>query len=153
MSHVDEKNHDLEAASDHDTLPDLVAGERESERSKESNDDQDSLQTPCVANQNIYDRFSPQHKAVITTVLAVCAFLSLMGSTMILSATPEVASQYKSTGTVINISNALYMVSMGLSPCLWGPLSSFYGRRWVSLPRKHSTSRTTSSMFVLLMQS
>lgn len=49
-----------------------------------------------------------------------------------LSAIPEVAAEYGTTGTVINISSALYMLFMGISPCFWGPASQIFGRRWVS---------------------
>ena len=49
-----------------------------------------------------------------------------------LSAIPEVASEYNTTGTIINISSALYMLFMGISPCFWGPASQIFGRRWVS---------------------
>jgi MFS family permease len=48
-----------------------------------------------------------------------------------LSAIPEVASTYHSTGTIINLSNALYMLFMGFSPCFWGPLAQVWGRRLV----------------------
>jgi multidrug resistance protein len=34
---------------------------------------------------------------------------------------------------VINLTNALYMLFMGISPCFWGPLSQVYGRRWTCL--------------------
>jgi MFS family permease len=50
-----------------------------------------------------------------------------------LAAVPEVAATYNSTGTVINLSNALYMLFMGVSPCVYGPLSQVYGRRIVSI--------------------
>jgi Major Facilitator Superfamily len=78
-----------------------------------------------------YERFSEQRKLVITAVLSLCGFLAPISSTSILSAVPEVAAEYRTTGSIINLSNALYLISMGLSPCLWGPLSQVYGRRWV----------------------
>ena len=78
-----------------------------------------------------YERFSSHKKVIITCILALCGFLAPFSSTTILAAIPEVAAEYNSTGTIINLSNALYLVFMGLSPCLWGPLSQIYGRRWV----------------------
>lgn len=83
------------------------------------------------ANAAQFERFSPRRKVGITAILALCSFLSPLSSTSILSAVPEVAKTYNSTGSVINISNALYMFMMGISPCIWGPLSQIYGRRWV----------------------
>ncbi|TID19995.1 MFS general substrate transporter [Venturia nashicola] len=77
----------------------------------------------------IYDRFSPHRKIIMTGVLSFCGFLAPISSTAVLAAIPEVAKTYNSTGTIINLSNALYLVFMGLSPVFWGPLGQVYGRR------------------------
>ncbi|KAF7908582.1 uncharacterized protein EAF01_004337 [Botrytis porri] len=87
----------------------------------------------------IYDRIPPNRKLVIVALLSFCSFLAPISSTTVLAAVPEVANTYNSTGTIINLSNALYMLFMGLSPLVWGPLSQVYGRRLISL--------TTSSLF------
>ena len=79
----------------------------------------------------VYDRLPPSRKLVIVALLSYCSFLAPISSTAILAAVPEVAATYSSTGTIINLSNALYMLFMGISPCFWGPLSQVYGRRWV----------------------
>ncbi|PBP22270.1 major facilitator superfamily transporter [Diplocarpon rosae] len=71
----------------------------------------------------IYDRLSLSRKLVIVALLSYCSFLAPISSTTILAAIPEVAATYDSTGTVISLSSALYMVFMGVSPCFWGPLS------------------------------
>jgi hypothetical protein len=34
---------------------------------------------------------------------------------------------------IINVSNALYMLFMGLSPCFYGPYGNIYGRKWVRI--------------------
>lgn len=78
-----------------------------------------------------YERFSLTKKHIITFVLSVCGFLAPVSSTAILSAIPEVAKTYNTTGSIINLSNALYLIFMGLSPCFWGPISQVYGRRWI----------------------
>lgn len=80
-----------------------------------------------------YERFSERRKLLITCVLSLCGFLAPISSTTILAAIPEVASTYHTSGSIINLSNALYLVFMGLSPSLWGPISNIYGRRWVCL--------------------
>ncbi|OAP59372.1 hypothetical protein AYL99_06670 [Fonsecaea erecta] len=80
-----------------------------------------------------YERFSERRKVVITCVLSLCGFLAPISSTTILSAIPEVAATYNTDGTIINLSNALYLIFMGLSPSLWGPISNIYGRRWVCI--------------------
>ena len=78
-----------------------------------------------------YERFSHTKKHVIVFVLAVCGFLAPVSSTAVLSAIPEVAQTFNTSGSIINLSNALYLLFMGISPCFWGPLSQLYGRRWI----------------------
>ncbi|EXJ94382.1 hypothetical protein A1O1_02776 [Capronia coronata CBS 617.96] len=80
-----------------------------------------------------YKRFSPRHKVFISGVLAFCALLSPVSSTMVLSAIPEVAHSFATSGNVISLSNALYLLFMGLSACFWGPISNVYGRRWAAI--------------------
>ena len=81
----------------------------------------------------IYDHFTPGKKVGIVAVLAFCSFLAPMASTTILAAVPEVASTFDTNGTIINLSNALYMLFMGLSPMFWGPIGQVYGRRWTQI--------------------
>lgn len=80
-----------------------------------------------------YERFSERRKLLITSVLSLCGFLAPISSTTILAAIPEVAETYHTTGSIINVSNALYLIFMGISPSLWGPLSAIYGRRWICI--------------------
>ncbi|OJD31514.1 mfs general substrate transporter [Diplodia corticola] len=87
---------------------------------------------PPVSDE-IYDKFSLTRKNIITAVLSFCGFLAPISSTTVLAAIPEVAETYHSNGTTINISNALYMLFMGISPMFWGPIGQVYGRRWASL--------------------
>lgn len=81
----------------------------------------------------VYDRLSNKRKSVIVAVLSFCAFLSPVSSTSVLSATPEVAAEYNTSGSIINLSNAAYMVFMAFSPIVWGPMSQVFGRRTVWL--------------------
>ena len=79
-----------------------------------------------------YLRFSPGRKVAIVFVLSFCSFLAPISSTSILSGIPEVAKTYKTTGSIINASNALYLGFMGISAPFWGPFSQVWGRRPVS---------------------
>jgi hypothetical protein len=81
---------------------------------------------------SIYTRFSDRRKAVIVAVVSFCSFLAPISSTTVLSAVPEVAAEFGTDGSIINVSNALYMLFMGLSPCFYGPYGNIYGRKWVS---------------------
>ncbi|KAJ4309492.1 hypothetical protein N0V84_011474 [Fusarium piperis] len=94
------------------------------------------------AGDEIFDRLSRTRKAAIVAVLSFGAFLSPISSTSVLAATPEVAKDYDTTGSIINVSNAAYMIVMALSPLVWGPMSQVFGRRVVSL--------ASSTMFFLL---
>jgi multidrug resistance protein len=89
--------------------------------------------TYVEVNAAQYERFSNRRKHAITAILSLCGFLSPISSTTILAAVPEVASTFNTSGSIINLSNAMYMICMGLSPCLWGPISTIYGRRWPSI--------------------
>lgn len=94
----------------------------------------DMAQVDYVAtgdNDAIYNRFSPHRKMMITFVLSFSSFLAPISSTTVLSAVPEVAETYGCDGTIINLSNAMYMLFMGLSPMFYGPVGNIYGRRWV----------------------
>ncbi|KAH4972152.1 hypothetical protein HBI70_036910 [Parastagonospora nodorum] len=81
----------------------------------------------------IYNRFSGRRKAIIVAVVSFCSFLAPISSTTVLSAVPEVAATFNTDGSIINVSNALYMLFMGLSPCFYGPYGNIYGRKWVSV--------------------
>ena len=80
----------------------------------------------------VYERFPRHRKTIMVVLLSFCSFLSPISSTSVLAATPEVAAEYRTTGTIINLANAMYMLTMGISPVFWAPLSEVYGRRRVS---------------------
>ena len=83
------------------------------------------------AGDEIYQRFTSRRKHIIVFVLSYSSLLSPVSSTAVLSAIPEVASTFNTTSSVVNITNALYLVAMGLSPMFFGPISTMFGRRWV----------------------
>lgn len=84
---------------------------------------------------SVYDRIPRHRKLVIVALLSYCAFLAPISSTTVLSATPEVAAEFHTTGSIVNVTNALYMLFMGISPIFWGPFSEVWGRKTVSLSR------------------
>lgn len=81
---------------------------------------------------SVYDRIPARRKLVIVALLSYCAFLAPISSTTVLSATPEVAAEFRTTGSVVDVTNALYMLFMGISPIVWGPFSEVWGRKVVS---------------------
>lgn len=79
----------------------------------------------------VYNKFSERRKMAIVAAVSFCSFLAPISSTTVLSAVPEVAATFKTDGSIINVSNALYMLFMGISPCFYGPYANIYGRKWV----------------------
>jgi MFS family permease len=120
--------YDLEKQATASTLP---SPDLHHTRSHVTNHDMPAVDIhPTTTTDSIYDTFSPHRKTLITIVLAWCGFLAPISSTTVLSAVPEVASTFHTSGSIINLTNALYLIFMGLSPCFWGPMGQVYGRRW-----------------------
>ncbi|KAL4945265.1 hypothetical protein BDV06DRAFT_45348 [Aspergillus oleicola] len=91
--------------------------------------DGDIEQTPVESPLDEYSRFSSGRKVLMTVIISWTGLLSPMASTSVLSAIPNVAATYDVSGSVIGLSNALYLVFMALSPCFWGPWCQTLGRR------------------------
>ncbi|KAH9883096.1 hypothetical protein J1614_000466 [Plenodomus biglobosus] len=79
----------------------------------------------------IYTKFSTRRKHVIVATVSFCSFLAPVSSTTVLAAVPEVAATFGTDGSIVNVSNALYMLFMGVSPCFYGPIAGVWGRKWV----------------------
>ncbi|RBQ90839.1 hypothetical protein VDGD_20494 [Verticillium dahliae] len=84
-----------------------------------------------------YSRFSDIQIQSVAWFVAFCGLLASMSTTSILSVVPEIMETFDTTATVINISNALYLVVIGLSSCFWGPLADTFGRKPVGKRRVH----------------
>ncbi|KAI9727026.1 MAG: hypothetical protein M1834_008552 [Cirrosporium novae-zelandiae] len=84
-------------------------------------------------DETIYQKFSPHRKTIICAVVSFCGLLAPISSTSILSAIPEVTSTFHTKASVTDLTNAFYMLAMGISPTIWGPLSQIYGRRWICI--------------------
>ncbi|KZL78787.1 major facilitator superfamily transporter protein [Colletotrichum tofieldiae] len=78
---------------------------------------------------SVYSRFNPFQKHIITAIAAFCGFLVQMSTTSVLAAVPEIVATYRTTATVISVSNAVYLAFMGLSAFIWGPWADIFGRR------------------------
>ncbi|KUI64366.1 hypothetical protein VM1G_11169 [Cytospora mali] len=88
-----------------------------------------------------YDRFPAHRRTMMVVVISWCGLLSPISSTTVLSAIPNVAATFNTTGSMVSLSNALYLVFMALSPCFWGPICQVFGRKTSCL--------ATGSMFFL----
>lgn len=99
-----------------------------SDNPRDSKDGESNVPEPSP-----YDKFPSHRKHIMVAVMAWCGVLSPISSTTVLSAIPEVAATFNTTGSMISLSNAMYLVFMALSTCIWGPLCSVLGRRLVRL--------------------
>lgn len=79
----------------------------------------------------IYNKFAPGRKRLVTAVVACGGVASTVSSLLLLAAIPEIAADLNTTGSIINVSNAIYILFMGISALFWGPISQVYGRKWV----------------------
>lgn len=76
-----------------------------------------------------YDRFTPIRKHLFVLVASLSCLLSPLSSLAFLPAVSEIASEFNTSGTIINISNAVYLVVLAVSPCIMGPCGDIYGRK------------------------
>ncbi|KAK1673590.1 major facilitator superfamily transporter [Colletotrichum godetiae] len=82
-------------------------------------------------DETVYDRFTPGRKRLITAIVSFGGLGINLASLLVLSALPEVAAAFNTSGTVINFTNALFLLMMGIGVLFWGPLSQVYGRKWI----------------------
>lgn len=74
------------------------------------------------------ERFSHKKKKAIVAICSAACFLAPMAGMAFLPAVSIIADTFDTTGSVINISNAVYNVCMALSS-VWASFSDVYGRR------------------------
>ncbi|KAM3553317.1 hypothetical protein ARSEF4850_006971 [Beauveria asiatica] len=68
-------------------------------------------------------------KWLFTAIVSLAAAVAPLGSAMLMPALPGIASYFQVSGTVANLSVALYALSMAIIPLWWSVLSEAYGRR------------------------
>lgn len=83
-------------------------------------------------DETVYAKFTPKRKILITAIVSFGGLGVNLAALLVLSALPEVAAAFHTTGTIINYSNALFLLIMGIGVLFWGPISQVYGRKWVS---------------------
>ncbi|KZT59409.1 MFS general substrate transporter [Calocera cornea HHB12733] len=82
---------------------------------------------------DIYDRFSPRRKLIVVFIIAWAALLAPFASSAFLPSIPQIASDLRTTESVINYSVAVYLVVIAFAPLAWSRASTYYGRRPVYL--------------------
>ncbi len=74
-------------------------------------------------NEEECARFSPRRKLLFVAIASFHSFLAPFSSAAVLSAVPNVAAALHTTGTVINYSNAVFLIAMAIAPCFCAPVS------------------------------
>ncbi|KAM3524657.1 hypothetical protein NHJ13051_004433 [Beauveria bassiana] len=72
-------------------------------------------------------------KWLFTAIVSLAAAVAPLGSAMLMPALPGIAEYFQVSGTVANLSVALYALSMAIIPLWWSVLSEAYGRRPIYL--------------------
>ncbi|SCU82115.1 LAMI_0B08988g1_1 [Lachancea mirantina] len=90
--------------------------------------DETSLDGGSSSDSDITPDFSKRRKQGIVIICSAACFLTPMAGLAFLPAVTTIAERFHTTGSVINVSNAVYNVCMGLS-CFWAPFSDTYGRK------------------------
>lgn len=68
-------------------------------------------------------------KCLILFVVSWMTLAVTFSSTSLLSATPEIASEFSTTTEILNVINAGVLIAMGFSSFIWGPITDLFGRR------------------------
>lgn len=91
-----------------------------------------------------YD-YPRKSKWLITVIVAIAGAAAPMASSIVLPALVDIAHYFNTSATIVNLSVALYMLSMGIFPLWWSSFSETLGRRTIYL-----TSFTLYVLFSIL---
>ncbi|GAB7358917.1 hypothetical protein MBLNU230_g4137t1 [Neophaeotheca triangularis] len=77
--------------------------------------------------------YSRRLKWIITAIVAFAGAAAPMGSSIVLPALTDIADEFNTTGTIVNLSVAMFMLSMSIFPLWWSSFSESLGRRTIYL--------------------
>ncbi|KAJ4251522.1 hypothetical protein NW762_011509 [Fusarium torreyae] len=89
----------------------------------------DEVELPPLSNADSHREFGSGKKYLILFIVSWNCLVVTFSSTSLLVATPEIASDLKTTTEIINATNAGVLVAMGCSSMIWSPLAEIVGRR------------------------
>ncbi|KAI0886419.1 MFS general substrate transporter [Annulohypoxylon maeteangense] len=97
---------------------------------------EESQSTPPVSSppsspapEEPYSIFDKRQKALIILVVSTAATFSGFASNIYFPALPTIAHDLDVSVELVNLTVTSYLVSQGLAPSLWGPISDVRGRR------------------------
>ena len=112
-------------------------------------DGQAVLPPPQVADNDEYNRFTERKKWCIVGIVSFLSFLGPFSSTAVLPAIPEIAAEFHTTDSVISYTNAAFLCSMAISPCLFSPFSQVWTCNLVADGRSMDDGRRISFLLHL----
>ncbi|KAG0318150.1 hypothetical protein BGZ99_005841 [Dissophora globulifera] len=72
-------------------------------------------------------------KNIVVAVIAYCAFVAPLASTIYLPAVLQVKDDLHTTSSIISATLSVYVLFMGIMPVFWASLCEYYGRRPIYL--------------------
>lgn len=131
----DDETHDVQVATPH--------RDRSRARSSVRSVRKDAVVVPRKQRRGLFARlavipevtepwdYARRTKWTITFIVAVAAAAAPMGSSIILPALADIQRTFNSPATVVNLSVAMYMLSMSIFPLWWSSFSETLGRRTI----------------------
>lgn len=86
-----------------------------------------------IAEVKVQYDYPRRTKWMLTFVIAVAGSAGPMASSIILPALVDITRDFNSTASVVNLSVALFMLSMAIFPLWWSSFSETFGRRSIYL--------------------
>ncbi|ODV83551.1 hypothetical protein CANARDRAFT_9371 [[Candida] arabinofermentans NRRL YB-2248] len=84
----------------------------------------------CLIPEYENPRELPKNVKYLTVlIVAVCAIIGPMGTSILLPATDSVVDELNTTVTIVNISIGIYLITLGVFPLWWSNFSERHGRR------------------------
>lgn len=84
-----------------------------------------------VKDRMTSDELPIWRKHMVVFVVSWMGLMATFSITSLLTAIPEIASELLTTVEVINVTNAITLIAMGVSSLIWSPLSEIFGRRLI----------------------
>ncbi|CAK3743257.1 MFS antiporter QDR3 [Lecanosticta acicola] len=86
----------------------------------------------CLLDEvtNAWD-YPRKMKWILTAIVALAGAAAPMGSSIILPGLVDIAKAFDSTATIVNLSVAMYLLSMSIFPLWWSSFSETLGRRTI----------------------
>jgi hypothetical protein len=93
-----------------------------------------------------YGQFSENRKRIMVAAVGLLCFLAPFSIAAILPAVPNIAAEFNTTGSVINYTNAAFLVTMSISPCFFAPWSQVRSIFEVELIKRYTAAVPHTSL-------